>query len=54
MLHQNSHRPAATRHQQPMQGSTNPDGFLIDDEFDDYLESQVFALRESLADFHNQ
>jgi len=29
------------------------DAPLIDDEFDDFLDQHVFALRESLADFRN-
>ena len=29
------------------------DSFVIDDEFDDFLDRHVFAIRESLADFRN-
>jgi hypothetical protein len=29
------------------------DAFLLDDEFDDFLDRHVAAIRESLADFRN-
>ncbi len=51
MPYQPSPRTAATRHQPPM--AAEIDALLIDDEFDDFLDRQVFAIRESLADFRN-
>jgi len=52
MPHLHNHPTAATRHQPPMDAA-DPDAFLIDDEFDDYLDRHVLAIRESLADFRN-
>ena len=53
MPHLNNPRAAATRHQPPVEAALDPDAFLIDDEFDDYLDRHVLAIRESLADFRN-
>ena len=33
--------------------AADPDAFLVDDEFDDGIDRELFALRESLADFRN-
>ena len=40
MPHLHNHRTAATRHQPPMDAA-DLDAFLIDDEFDDYLDRHV-------------
>ena len=53
MTHLNSHRTPAAKPQPPM-GAADLDALLIDDEFDDFLDSHVAAIRESLADFRNQ
>jgi len=29
------------------------DDFLVDDEFDDFLDTEIAAFRDSLADFRN-
>ena len=52
MPYQPSHRTAATRHQPPMDAA-EIDVLLLDYEADDYLDRQLFAIRESLADFRN-
>jgi hypothetical protein len=31
-----------------------PDAWPIDDEFDDFLDRHVAAIRDSLADFHHR
>ena len=51
MTHLDSNRTAATS-DRPL-GGIDPDAFLIDDEFDDTLDRQVAAIRESLADIRN-
>jgi hypothetical protein len=50
MTHQLSHRTAATRHRPPI-GPADLDAFLVDDDFDDLLDREIDAIRESLADF---
>jgi hypothetical protein len=52
MTYQPSHRPAPPSHRPPMDADAL-DAFLIDDEFDDFLDRHVAAIRESLADFRN-
>jgi hypothetical protein len=52
MTYQPSHRTAAPRHQPPTDAAA-PDAFLLDDEFDDFLDRQIASLRESPADFRN-
>jgi len=52
MSYQPSHRTAATRHQPPMDAA-DLDDFLVDDEFDDFLDTEIAAFRDSLADFRN-
>jgi hypothetical protein len=52
MPYQPSHRPAANR-PQPRIDAAEVDALLIDDEFDDFLDSHIAAIRESLADFRN-
>jgi hypothetical protein len=52
MIHQTRHRPAASRHQPPMDADAL-DAFLIDDGFDECLDRHVAAIRDSLADFRN-
>jgi hypothetical protein len=34
-------------------GKADLDTYHIDDEFDDVLDRELFAIRESLADFRN-
>jgi hypothetical protein len=46
-----SNRIDATK-QQPA-GNPDLDAWLIDDEFDDALDRELFAIRETLADFHH-
>ena len=44
---------ATTRHQ-PLDDSAEAlDAFPFDDESDDFLDREIFAIRESLADFRN-
>lgn len=50
MSYQPSRRTAA--HQTPIE-PTDLDAFLLDDEFDDALDSQIAVIRESLADLRN-
>ena len=38
---------------QPSKNVFDADDWFIDDEFDDFLDLQVAAIRESLADFRN-
>ena len=50
MTHQPSRRTAATCHRPPI----DPAGlgaFLVDDDFDDFLDREIDAIRESLVDF---
>jgi hypothetical protein len=49
MTHPNGHRTAAKRPHPPAHAA-DLDAFLIDDEFDDFLDSHIAAIRESLAD----
>ena len=51
MQHTSSHRNAGTS-DRTLSG-TDLDAFLIDDEFEDSLDRQLFEIRESLADFRN-
>jgi hypothetical protein len=46
-----SHRSDATKQQPAGNAGFDPD--LIDEEFDDLLDRELFAIRESLADFRN-
>jgi hypothetical protein len=41
-----------TAKQQPI-GNPDFDTYLIDEEFDDFLDRELFASRETLADFRN-
>ena len=34
-------------------GKVDLDAYMVDDEFDDVLDRELFAIRESLADFRN-
>lgn len=52
MTYQPSHRPATPRHEPPIDAGAT-DAFLIDDEFDDFLDRELFSIRETLADFRN-
>jgi hypothetical protein len=52
MIYQPSHR-TATPHHQPPRDAAEIDAFLLDDEFDDFLDRHVATIRESLADFRN-
>jgi hypothetical protein len=52
MIYQLSHRTDTPRHQPPMDAAAL-DAFLLDDEFDDFLDRHVAAIRETLTDFHN-
>ena len=52
MTYQPSHRTATPRHRPPMDADAL-DAFLPDDEFDDFLDRHVAAIRESLADFRS-
>ena len=51
MTRTNIHRIDATKPQPA--GAFDLDAYLIDDEFDDFLDRQLFAIRETLADFRN-
>ncbi len=50
MIHLHSNRTDTPSYQPPKDADL--DAFLIDDEFDDLLDSQIASLRE-LADLHN-
>jgi hypothetical protein len=51
MQHTGNHRTAGTN-DRPLTG-IDLDAFLLDDEFEDSLDRQIFDIRESLADFRN-
>ncbi len=51
MTRLNSNRADATK-QQPA-GNPDLDAYLTDDDFDDVLDREVFAIRDMLADFRN-
>jgi hypothetical protein len=34
-------------------GKVDLDAYMVDDEFDDVLDRELFAIRETLADFRN-
>jgi hypothetical protein len=53
MTYQHNHRPAGTSDRPLSETASDLDAILIDDEFDDFLDRHVFAIRESLADFRN-
>jgi hypothetical protein len=38
---------------EPLSEAADLDAFLVDEEFDDCLDRQVHAIRESLADVRN-
>ncbi len=50
MIRLNSYRTDATK--QPS-GIAELDAYLIDDEFDDYIDREILAIRETFADCHN-
>ena len=52
MMHLNSNRNAGTIDRTQGKTAAELDAFLIDDEFDDFLDREIFAIRE-LADFRN-
>jgi hypothetical protein len=52
MINQPSHRTAKP-HRQPPMAAAEIDASLLEDEFDDFLDRHVAAIRESLADFRN-
>lgn len=52
MTYPNSQRTPASRPQPPMDAAEF-DASLLDDEFDDDLDRQLDAIRESLADHRN-
>jgi hypothetical protein len=52
MIYQPSHRTATPSHRPPMDAAAL-DAFLLDDEFDDFLDRQIASLREAPADFRN-
>ena len=49
----NTHRRTRPQQAQPL-APRRSDAWLIDDEFDDFLDHHVAALRESLADVHHR
>jgi hypothetical protein len=51
MIHLDSNRIDATK-QQPG-GNADLNEYLIDDEFDDFLDRELLALSETFADFRN-
>jgi hypothetical protein len=51
MQHTSNHSTAGAN-DTPLTG-IDLDAFLIDDEFEDSLDRQLFEIRESLADFRN-
>ena len=51
MTYLDSNRTAGTNDRPP--ASIDLDAFLIDDEFEDFLDRHLFEIRESLADFRN-
>jgi hypothetical protein len=38
---------------QPTRDAARIESLLVDEEFDDFPEREIFAIRESLADFRN-
>ena len=50
MTHLNSHRTVGQK-PQPTMDAAEADAFLIDKEFDEALDRQIAAIRDSLADF---
>ena len=50
MTYRPNHRLAATP-PLPPKDAFDTDAFLLDDEFDDFLDRHIAAIRESLADF---
>ena len=52
MSYQPSHRTAATRHQ-PTRDAARIETLLIDEEFDDFADAEIAAIRESLPDYRN-
>ena len=54
MTYQQNHRTAGTDNRLQSEPASDLDAFLIDDDFDDALDRQIFSIRESLADFRNQ
>ena len=52
MTYQHNPRSAANRPRPPMDAA-EIDALLIDDDFDDFLDTHVAAIRESLADFRD-
>ncbi len=51
MTHLHSNRTDTPPYQPPKDAVV--DAFLIDDEFDDLLDSEIASLCDSLADFRN-
>jgi hypothetical protein len=54
MTYQQNQRTAGTENRFYNDTVGDLEAFLIDDEFDDALDRQLLAIRESLADFRNQ
>ena len=52
MPYQHSRRTASTTHQ-PRMNDPNIDALPIDDGLDEFLDREIAAIRESLADFHS-
>lgn len=52
MTRTNGHR-IETAKQNPPLGDLDLDAYLFDDEFDDVLDRELFAIRETLTDFRN-
>lgn len=51
MIHLDSNRTDATK-QQPG-GNADLDAYLIDNEFDGFLDAELLAIHETFADFRN-
>jgi hypothetical protein len=51
MTHQHCNRTAGTVDRMHGETDSGFDAFLIDNEFDDALDREIFAIRESLTDF---
>jgi hypothetical protein len=52
MKYLTSNCTAGTSNEQLGDTAADLDAFVIDDEFDDFLDREIFAIREQ-ADFHN-
>ncbi len=53
MTYPYNHQASGTNDRPFGETALDLDAFLVDDDFDDSLDREIFAIRESLADFRN-